>query len=103
MTRNSKNKGLITIFLVFVLTLLTVAPGSVAFAYQVRHRPSKTKNIAVGTAIGAVGGALIGGRTGALVGAGGGAGAGYLFYRHKKHKYNNQHRYYSNTRYRRVR
>ncbi|MGH9939299.1 MAG: hypothetical protein ACREAM_23910, partial [Blastocatellia bacterium] len=34
---------------------------------QRRRRPSKTKNIAVGTAIGAVGGALIGGRKGALI------------------------------------
>jgi osmotically inducible lipoprotein OsmB len=102
MTRNSKNNGLIAVFLVIALTLLTVVPGSVAFAYQVRHRPSKTKNIAVGTAIGAVGGALIGGRKGALIGAGGGAGAGYLFYRHKKHKYNKAHQYRS-YRYRRVR
>jgi osmotically inducible lipoprotein OsmB len=100
MTSNSKSNRLIAVFLAIVLTLLTVAPGSVAFADHIRRRPSKTKNIAVGTAIGAVGGALIGGRKGALIGAGGGAGAGYLFYRHKKHKYNKQYqsRYYRYTR-----
>lgn len=56
-------------------------------AQRRRRRPSKTKNIAVGTAIGAVGGALIGGRKGALIGAGAGAATGYGVYKYKKRKY----------------
>lgn len=74
-------------FVAFVLMcglfLMTLAPSADA---QTRRRPSKTKNIAVGTAIGAVGGALIGGRKGALIGAGAGAGTGYMVYKHKKHR-----------------
>src|SRR5262245_52028984 len=47
-----------------------------------RGRPSMSKHIAVGTAVGAVGGALVGGGKGALLGGGAGAGTGYLVYRH---------------------
>ena len=66
---------------------LTIAPISSAQRHHRYYRggPSKTKHIAVGTAIGAVGGALIGGKKGALIGAGAGAGTGYMVYRHKKH------------------
>jgi uncharacterized protein YcfJ len=63
--------------------LASLAPSAEA---QRRRRPSKTKNIAVGTAIGAVGGALIGGGKGALIGAGAGAAGGYGVYKYKKHK-----------------
>ena len=80
-------KSMLAIVLAVVFVLLTVAPSSFANSTRIHGRPSKTKNIAVGTAIGAVGGALIGGRKGALIGAGAGAGTGYMLYRHKKHKY----------------
>ncbi|KAF0239998.1 MAG: hypothetical protein FD167_4267, partial [bacterium] len=50
------------------------------------NRPSRTKHIVVGTAIGAVGGAVIGGKKGALIGAGAGAGIGYIIHRKKDHR-----------------
>jgi hypothetical protein len=95
-----RKRSAIAALLIMIAMLFTLVPTSLA-NQQYRKRPSKTKNIAVGTAIGAVGGALIGGKTGALIGAGGGAGAGYLVYRHKKKKHNKQYRYtrYNNRRY----
>lgn len=54
---------------------------------EVRRRPSKTKNIVAGTAIGAVAGALLGGKKGAVIGGAAGAGAGYLIYRKKRNNY----------------
>ena len=83
MIQSVRKKNILVMLLVAIFFVVSVAPG--AFA-QRRRRPSKTKNIAVGTAIGAVGGALIGGRKGALIGAGAGAGTGYVVYRHKKKK-----------------
>lgn len=68
--------------LMLVMLMLSTAP----IASAQRRRPSKTKHIAVGTAVGAVGGALIGGRKGALIGAGAGAGTGYVLYKHKKNR-----------------
>jgi hypothetical protein len=63
--------------LAVILMVLTIAPiSSAQRRYYRHHRPSKTKHIAVGTAIGAVGGALLGGKKGALIGAGAGAGTG---------------------------
>lgn len=47
------------------------------------NRPSRTKHLIVGSALGAVGGAVIGGKKGALIGAGAGAGVGYIIYRNK--------------------
>ena len=87
MIRVVQKRNILAMLLAVILMVLTIAPISSA---QHRHRyyrrgPSKTKHIAVGTAIGAVGGALIGGKKGALIGAGAGAGTGYLVYRHKKH------------------
>jgi len=85
MIRSVRFKSTLAILLVTVFLMLAAAPDGLA---QRRHRrPSKTKNVAVGTAVGAVGGALIGGRKGALIGAGAGAGTGYMVYRHKKSKY----------------
>lgn len=71
--------------IILALLFVTTAPLTEAQSSS-RRRPSKTKNIAVGTAIGAVGGALIGGRKGALIGAGAGAGGGYLLYKNKKRR-----------------
>ncbi|HKQ74690.1 MAG TPA: YMGG-like glycine zipper-containing protein [Blastocatellia bacterium] len=83
--------------LAVMFLLVSLAPASDAQERYHRHRrPSKTKNIAVGTAIGAIGGALIGGRKGALIGAGAGAGTGYGVYKYKKNKY--KKRYYSRYR-----
>jgi len=76
--------------LAVVFLLASAAPDAEA---QRRRRPSKTKNIAVGTAIGAVGGALIGGRKGALIGAGAGAATGYGVYKYKKRKHRNRYYY----------
>ncbi len=53
---------------------------------EYENRPSRTKHIVVGTAIGAVGGAVIGGKKGALIGAGAGAGLGYIIHRRKDHR-----------------
>jgi len=72
------------LLLAVVFLVVSLSPGADA---QRRRRPSKTKNIAVGTAAGAVGGALIGGKKGALIGAGAGAAAGYGVYKYKKRKY----------------
>jgi len=83
MIRSVRKKNTLAMFLVMVFMVLALAPSG----FAQRRRPSKTKHIAVGTAVGAVGGALIGGRKGALIGAGAGAGTGYLVYRHKKRKY----------------
>jgi osmotically inducible lipoprotein OsmB len=77
-------KKLLAALMVAVFLATSFAPDALA---QRRKRPSKTKNVAVGTAIGAVGGALIGGRKGALIGAGAGAGTGYVVYKNKKRKY----------------
>lgn len=81
----SRIKQFLAVLLVFTFLATAFTPD--AYAQKRRKRPSKTKNIAVGTAVGAVGGALIGGRKGALIGAGAGAGTGYMVYRHKKKKY----------------
>jgi uncharacterized protein YcfJ len=95
---NNRNIGLKkigAIFLAIMFLIATTAPAADAQSRDRRHRrPSKTKNIAVGTAIGAVGGALIGGRKGALIGAGAGAGAGYGVYKYKKNKYKKRYKYY---------
>jgi len=77
-----KKIGAMLLAILFLIASLT--PDAQA---QRRRRPSKTKNIAVGTAIGAVGGALIGGRKGALIGAGAGAATGYGVYKYKKRKH----------------
>jgi uncharacterized protein YcfJ len=85
-----KKIGAILLAVMFLIT--TMAPAADAQSRYRRHRrPSKTKHIAVGTAIGAVGGALIGGRKGALIGAGAGLGAGYGVYKYKKRKYKRRH------------
>jgi osmotically inducible lipoprotein OsmB len=84
-----KKIGAILLAVMFLIT--TMAPA--ADAQWRYHRPSKTKHIAVGTAIGSVGGALIGGRKGALIGAGAGLGAGYGVYKYKNHKYKKQYNY----------
>lgn len=84
MFHSIKLKKLATVLLAVVFLLATLAPS--AEAQRRRRRPSKTKNIAVSTAIGAVGGALIGGRKGALIGAGAGAAGGYGVYKYKKHR-----------------
>ena len=76
----------IAILMAMILLFLTVAPPSLAQRRSYKRRPSKTKHIAVGTAVGAVGGALLGGTKGALIGAGAGAGTGYLVYKHKKRR-----------------
>lgn len=83
MLRLIKLKKIATLLLTLTFLLATLAPSAEA---QRRRRPSKTKNIAVGTAIGAVGGALIGGKKGALIGAGAGAAGGYGLYKYKKSK-----------------
>jgi osmotically inducible lipoprotein OsmB len=85
MLRSIKLKKIATLLLAVIFLLVSIAPD--AEAQRRRRRPSKTKNIAVGTAIGAVGGALIGGRKGALIGAGAGAAGGYGAYKLKKRKY----------------
>ena len=94
---NKRNFGLkqIGALLLAVMFLITaMAPATDAQSRNNGdHRPSKTKHIAVGTAIGAVGGALIGGRKGGLIGAGAGLGAGYGVYKYKKHKYKKQYYY----------
>ena len=94
---NKRNFGLkqIGALLLAVMFLITaMAPATDAQSRDNGdHRPSKTKHIAVGTAIGAVGGALIGGRKGGLIGAGAGLGAGYGVYKYKKHKYKKQYHY----------
>jgi uncharacterized membrane protein len=77
-------KKIAALLLAVVFLIASLAPSAEA---QRRRRPSKTKNVAVGTAIGAVGGALIGGRKGALIGAGAGAAGGYGLYKYKKHKH----------------
>jgi hypothetical protein len=84
---NTRAKSIAKFFVVLVLLFSLGAPELFAGEHRRRHRPSKTKHLAVGTAVGAVGGALIGGRKGALIGAGAGAGTGYLVYKHKKRKY----------------
>jgi uncharacterized membrane protein len=82
-------KKIAALLLAVVFLIASLAPGAEAQ----RRRPSKTKHVAVGTAIGAVGGALIGGRKGALIGAGTGAAGGYGLYKYRKHKYHRHHRY----------
>lgn len=82
MTQRNWKKQVLFGWLAFSLILVLCMPASA----QRRKRPSKTKHIAVGTAIGAVGGALIGGRKGALIGAGAGAGTGYVLYKGKKRR-----------------
>ena len=87
MIRVVQKRNVLAILLAVILAVLTVAPSSFAHRRPYPHHHSKTKHIAVGTAIGAVGGALIGGKKGALIGAGAGAGTGYMVYRHKKHRH----------------
>ncbi|MEP7272918.1 MAG: YMGG-like glycine zipper-containing protein [Acidobacteriota bacterium] len=89
--RNSATKrNIFAMVLALVFMFAAVSPE--AFGQRrYRQRPSKTKHIAIGTAIGAVGGALIAGKKGALIGAGAGAGTGYVIY--KKKKRHNQRSY----------
>lgn len=94
MSLSMVKKSSLAAFLVLVFVLLTAIPEAFAHRRPYRHHHSKTKHIAVGTAVGAVGGALIGGRKGALIGAGAGAGTGYLVYRHKKNKHRKYYRRY---------
>jgi uncharacterized protein YcfJ len=92
MVQIAKKKNIIAMFLVLLFLIFTIAPDGLAQRRRYRHgRPSKTKHIAVGTAVGAVGGALIGGKKGALIGAGAGAGTGYLVYRHKKRRHHRRY------------
>ncbi len=79
-----RKRNVLAVILALVFMVVAVSPDAFAHRRPYRHRHSKTKHIAVGTAIGAVGGALIGGKKGALIGAGAGAGTGYMVYRHKK-------------------
>jgi uncharacterized protein YcfJ len=91
--RNIRLKKIGAILLAIMFLITVTAPAADAQWRYYRHRrPSKTKHIAVGTAIGAIGGALIGGRKGALIGAGAGFGAGYGVYKYRNHKYKS--RYY---------
>ena len=93
--RNIGLKKLGAILLAVLFLITTMAPAADAQWRYYRHRrPSKTKHIAVGTAIGAIGGALIGGRKGGLIGAGAGFGAGYGVYKYKKRKYKDRYYYY---------
>lgn len=72
--------------LIVLLSLIMMIPD--VDAQRRKHRrPSKSKNIAIGTAIGAIGGGLIGGRKGVLIGAGAGAGTGYGVYKYKQRKH----------------
>src|SRR5205085_6397423 len=89
-----KMKKIAALLLAVVFLLASLAPSAEAQ----RRRPSKTKHIAIGTAVGAVGGALIGGRKGALIGAGSGAAGGYGLYKYRKHKYHRHNRYYEKSR-----
>ena len=93
MIQTVKKKNIIAMLLALVFMVLTIAPDRFGQRRRYRHhqRPSKTKHIAVGTAIGAVGGALIGGKKGALIGAGAGAGTGYVVYRHKKKRHHRRY------------
>jgi osmotically inducible lipoprotein OsmB len=79
-----KKRNILALLLAIAFIVLSIAPDSFAHRRPYRHKHSKTKHIAIGTAAGAIGGALIGGKKGALIGAGAGAGTGYLVYRHKK-------------------
>jgi osmotically inducible lipoprotein OsmB len=88
MLQSIKLKKIAALLLAVIFLVATLAPDAEA---QRRRRPSKTKNIAVGTAIGAVGGALIGGKKGALIGAGAGAAGGYGVYKYKKRKHRRQY------------
>ena len=87
MIRVVQKRNVLAMLLAIILAVMTIAPISSAQRRYYHRRPSKTKHIAVGTAIGAVGGALIGGKKGALIGAGAGAGTGYMVYRHKRHRH----------------
>ena len=78
MDKNHLLNGLIT------LLILTMMEINVEVQWRRHSRPSKPKNIAIGTAIGAIGGGLIGGRKGVLVGAG--VGTGYAAYKYKQEK-----------------
>ena len=84
MIRVVGKKNILAMMLAVIFLFLTFAPDADAHRRPYRHRHSKTKHIAIGTAIGAVGGALIGGKKGALIGAGAGAGGGYLYNRHRR-------------------
>ncbi len=84
MMQSVRIRNNVAILVILTMLMLTIVPGT--FAQRRHRRPSRTKHLVVGTAVGAVGGALIGGRKGALIGAGAGAGTGYLVYRHKKRK-----------------
>ena len=88
-----KKLGAILLAVMFLITTMTPAADA-QWRYHRHHLPSKTKHIAVGTAIGAIGGALIGGRNGGLIGAGAGFGAGYGVYKYKKRKYKDRYYYY---------
>jgi osmotically inducible lipoprotein OsmB len=83
MVRSVRNKNILALFLVAAFLLLSIASDGYAHRRSYRHRHSKGKVIAIGTAIGAVGGALIGGKKGALIGAGAGAGTGYVVHKRR--------------------
>ena len=69
------------------LMALTMMIPNVEAQRRKHRRPSKAKNIGIGTAIGAIGGGLIGGRKGVLIGAGAGAATGYGAYKYKQRKH----------------
>ena len=52
-----KKLGAILLAVMFLITTMALAADA-QWRYHRHHRPSKTKHIAVGTAIGAIGGAL---------------------------------------------
>lgn len=72
--------------IIALLVLIMMVPDAEAQRRKNR-RPSKAKNIGIGTAIGAIGGGLIGGRKGVLIGAGAGAATGYGTYKYKQRKH----------------
>jgi YmgG-like glycine-zipper protein len=84
MIRLVGKKNILALLLAIAFVFVSFAPDVEAHRRPYKHRHSKTKAIAVGTAVGAVGGALIGGRKGALIGAGAGAGTGYLVHRRRR-------------------
>ena len=87
MMRNPWAKSKAMTALMLLLIVVMMVPSVNAQRRKHKRPPSKTKNIAVGTAIGAIGGGLIGGRKGVLIGAGAGAGTGYGVYKYKQRKH----------------
>lgn len=91
MLSNAKKKNVISMLLILVFIVLTVASDGLAHRRPYRHHHSKTKGAVIGGVAGAVGGALIGGKKGAVIGAGAGAGTGYLVQRHRNRKHRRHH------------